>query len=248
MVRIFWQASFIVGCVMPWKSTDWFSVNKDGDTGLRVGSETHQDNKSFSEDPTTSKHILNAILSWSTLSRAVICFLRGQFKRTWLSRAPREMTVTWKDELPPGTTQNSPRGPSASVALGECAQAHNRWPRATGGHSLWRLKDAANDPQRYLTIFLDCSYVTKPKYFGSKIKMISLWFLVCTTPLRVPIPLTSVSFSLEMEKSSMKGGCPEACPSSLPPNLPSSFSFLDLYCLRNPTTLFPHLCIILTLK
>lgn len=150
---------------------------------------------------------------------------------------------------------SSAQGRNQSVAspcmsqLRECLCARSRWPCPAEGHSLWRLKDATYDLQRHLPIFLGCSYVTKPNYFGNKIKSINPWFDICSTKCRILIPLTSVSFALEMEMSSMKGECPEiASSSTLFPNLQSSLSFLDLYCIRNPTILFPHLCSISLLK
>ena len=131
--------------------------------------------------------------------------------------------------------------------LRECLYTHNGWPRATERYSLWRLKDAADDLWRHLPILLGCSYVAKPKYFGNKIKSINLWFDVCGTKFRIPIPLSSIPFSLEMEKSSRKVARPEVSYSSLLPNL-QSFLFLYLYYVRNPTILCPNLCIISLLK
>lgn len=69
--------------------------------------------------------------------------------------------------------------------------------------------------------------MTKPKYFGNKIRSINLWFDVCGTKFGVLIPLTPIAFSLEMEKLSMKVECPAVSSSSLLPNLQSSFSFLE---------------------
>lgn len=63
------------------------------------------------------------------------------------------------------------RGLSTGVSDSEMSLSHNGCPRATEGYSLWRLKDAVDDLQRHLPIFLGCSCVAKPKSFGNKIKL-----------------------------------------------------------------------------
>ena len=59
--------------------------------------------------------------------------------------------------------------------------SHNGWLRATQGYSLWRVKNAVDDLQRQLPVFLGCSCVTEPRYFGNKIRSVNLWFDVSGT-------------------------------------------------------------------
>lgn len=66
--------------------------------------------------------------------------------------------------------------------------------------------------------------MTEPRYFGNKLRSVNLWFDVSSTILRVSIPLTSLSLSLEIEKTSVKVECPDTACRSLLPNLQSSLS------------------------
>lgn len=69
----------------------WVSINEDKDTGLRVESETHQHNKSFSEDPNSS-NLLDVILRCSTLLGCDLFFERTVRENILVQGAMRNMS------------------------------------------------------------------------------------------------------------------------------------------------------------